>query len=360
MKAAILREIGKPLQIEDVQIDRPGPREVLIRTGATGICHSDLHFIQGSYATELPIILGHEAAGTVQAVGEQVSYVQPGDRVITCISKFCGGCAKCLSGRPVLCPHANSTRLPYDKPRIKQESTTINQFVGLASFAEQMLVHENAVVKVSEDVPFEQLSLIGCGVTTGLGAVLNTAQVKPGSTVAIIGCGGVGLNCVQGAVLAGALRIIAIDSIETKLTLAKEFGATNLINASDGDTVKRVLDLTDGGVDYSFEAIGTKTTAEQAFEILEPGGTATIIGMIPEGVKIELDGSSFLDERRVQGSNMGSNRFRIDMPKYIEFYLQGRLKLDELVSQRLNLEQINEGFVLMEQGHVARSVITFA
>ena len=242
---------------------------------------------------------------------------------------------------------------------MSQGDTPVTQMAQLGSFAEQMLVHENATVKVGDDLPFEQLALIGCGVTTGLGAVLNTARVEPGSTVAVIGCGGVGLNAIQGAVLAGALRIIAIDSVETKLGIAREFGATDVIDASSGDVVERVNDLTGGGVDYSFEAIGTKETAEQAFQILRRGGTATIIGMIPQGTKIELDGSSFLSERKIQGSSMGSNRFRIDMPRYIEFYKQGRLKLDELVTQRLNLGQVNQAFDDMKQGHVARSVITF-
>jgi len=224
-----------------------------------------------------------------------------------------------------------------------------------------MLVHENAVVRVDDDVPFEQLALVGCGVTTGLGAVFNTARVKPGSTVAVIGCGGVGLNCVQGAVIAGALRVIAIDRVETKLAMARELGATDVVDASGAGVVERVLELTSGGVDYSFEAVGTKETAEQAFEMLGKRGTATIIGMIPEGIKIELDGGSFLrrGERRIQGCWMGSNRFRVDMPRYVELYRQGRLKLDELVSQRMRLDQINTAFDDMKQGHVVRTVITF-
>ena len=222
-----------------------------------------------------------------------------------------------------------------------------------------MLVHETSLVKVDDDVSFEVLALIGCGVTTGLGAALNTARVEPGSTVAVLGCGGVGLSVIQGARIGGAGRIIAIDTVETKLTLARELGATDVIDASGGNVVQKVIDLTDGGVDYSFEAIGTKATAEQAFEMLKPGATATIMGMIPQGTKIELDGPSFLREKRIQGSSMGSNRFRIDMPRYIEFYRQGRLKLDEMVSQRLRLDQINKAFDDMAQGKVARSVIVF-
>ncbi|MEK7806546.1 MAG: Zn-dependent alcohol dehydrogenase, partial [Chloroflexota bacterium] len=322
-------------------------------------CHSDLHFVEGKYTTPMPIILGHEASGTVEAIGSQVTYLRPGDRVITCLSVFCGHCERCLSGRPVLCSRTDVVRAPTDPPRLRQGRTPVHQFANISSFAEQMLVHEHATVKVRDDIPFEQLALIGCGVTTGLGAALNTAKVEPGSTVAVIGCGGVGLNCIQGAALAGALRIIAIDEVETKLTLAREFGATDVVDASGGAVVEKVRDLTGGGVDYSFEAIGKKETAEQAFAMLRAGGAATIIGMIPQGVKIELDGASFLRERRIQGSSMGSNRFRIDMPRYIEFYRQGRLKLDQLVSQRLTLEQVNVAFEDMKQGHVARSVISF-
>ena len=359
MKAAILHEVNQPLQIEEVDIDRPGPREVLIRTGATGVCHSDLHFIEGTYSWPLPVILGHEAAGTVEAVGDQVSYVKPGDRVITCLSVFCGHCDKCLSGRPVLCSKTDVVRSPDDPPRLRQGDTEINQFAHISSFAEKMLVHEHATVKVRDDVPVEVLALIGCGVTTGLGAALNTARVEPGSTVVVIGCGGVGLSCIQGAALAGALRVIAVDAVDTKLKMAREFGATDVIDASGGGVVDKVKSLTGDGVEYSFEAIGTKETAEQAFEMLAPGGTATIIGLIPEGTKIELEGSSFLGERRIQGSSMGSNRFRTDMPRYIEFYRQGRLKLDEMVSQRMRLDQVNEAFEDMKQGHVARSVIIF-
>lgn len=359
MKAAVLREVDRPLEVEEVQIDNPGPTEILVRTGATGVCHSDLHFVEGLYAIAMPAVLGHEAAGTVEAVGELVSYVKPGDRVILCLSVFCGHCERCLSGRPVLCPRTDVVRGPDDPPRLSQGDTPLTQMALLGSFSEQMLVHEHSVVKVNDDLPFEQLALIGCGVTTGLGAALNTAKVEPGSTVAVIGCGGVGLNIIQGAKLAGALRIIAVDAVETKLGMAMEFGATDVVDASGGDVDKKVRDLTDGGVDYSFEAIGKKETAEQAFSMLRAGGTATIVGMIPQGTKIELDGPSFLREKRIQGSSMGSNRFRTDMPRYIEFYKQGRLKLDELVTQRLKLGQVNDAFADMKQGHVARSVITF-
>ncbi len=288
-----------------------------------------------------------------------MSYVKPGDRVITCLSVFCGHCEACLTGRPVLCTQTDVVRAQGETPRLSQGGESINQFAHVSSFAEQMLVHEHAVVKVDDDVPLDRLALIGCGVTTGMGAVFNTARVEPGSTVAVIGCGGVGLNCVQGAAIAGALRVIAIDTVETKLAMAREFGATDVVDASSGEVWKRVRDMTGGGVDYSFEAIGTKETAEESFRMLGWGGTATIIGMIPQGTKIEIEGSSLLRERRIQGSSMGSTRFRVDMPRYVEYYRQGRLKLDELVSQRLKLEQINEAFEDMKRGHVARSVVTF-
>jgi len=359
MKAAVMRGLNQPLQVEDIQVDNPGYREVLIRTGASGVCHSDLHFLEGSYPVPTPCVLGHEASGTVEAVGEHVTYVQPGDRVITCLSVFCGNCHQCMMGRPGLCNRTEVTRSPSESPRLSKDGERINQFINLSSFAEQMLVHEQAVVKVRDDVPFEQLALVGCGVITGVGAVLNTARIQPGSTVAVIGCGGVGLSSVQGALIAGAGRIIAIDVVKSKLEMARQFGATDLVDASDGGVVERVREMTGGGVDYSFEAIGAKETAEQAFQMLGDHGTATLIGMIPQGMKIELEGSAFLRERRIQGSVMGSNRFRIDMPRYIEYYRQGRLKLDEMISQRLHLQGVNGAFDDMKNGNVARSVILF-
>jgi S-(hydroxymethyl)glutathione dehydrogenase/alcohol dehydrogenase len=360
MKAAVLREINKSVEVEDVSIDNPGPNEVLVQTRATGVCHSDLHFVEGKYSIRMPVVLGHEAAGVVEAVGSLVTYVKRGDPVILCLSVFCGHCEYCLRGQPHLCTRTDVVRSSYEPPRLSQKGEAITQFAQLGTYAEQMLVHEHSLVKVDDDVPYDRLALIGCGATTGLGAVMNTARIEPGSTVAVVGCGGVGLNSIQGATLAGALRIIAVDTIESKLTLATQFGATEVIDASASDVVQQVIDMTNGGVDYSFEAIGLKKTAEQCYEMLRPGGTATIIGMIPEGTKIEIDAGNFLRrERKIQGSSMGSNRFRTDMPKYIEFYKQGRLKLDELVSQHLKLDQLNQAFADMKSGDVARSVITF-
>ncbi len=235
----------------------------------------------------------------------------------------------------------------------------MHQFLDLSSYAEQLLVHEHALVKIRDDMPLDRAALIGCGVTTGLGAVFNTARVPAGSTVAVIGCGGVGLNVVQGAALGGASRVIAVDRLPAKLELARKFGATDLVNATDGDPVAQVQELTGGGVEFSFEAIGLKQTAEQAWQMLRNGGTATVIGMIPMGTKIEILGMDFLFEKKIQGSNMGSNRFRVDMPKYVDFYLSGKLNLDDLVSQRIGLDGVNDAFAALEHGEVARSVMQF-
>ncbi|MEX2208232.1 MAG: Zn-dependent alcohol dehydrogenase [Myxococcota bacterium] len=357
MKAAVLRAVKQPLTIEDVQIGKPGPREVLVRTVAAGVCHSDLHFQTGAYTYPMPAVLGHESAGVVEQVGSDVHYVEPGDHVITCLSVFCGSCEFCLSGRPALCTKQGLRRAPTDAPRLSQNGTPIWQFLDLSSYAEQMLVHENAIVKIRKDMPLDRAALIGCGVTTGVGAVFNTAKVAPGSTVAVIGCGGVGLSAVQGAAIAGAGRVIAIDMLESKLELARKFGATDTVNAKKGDPIEQVRELTGGGVDYSFEAIGLKIAAEQAFAMLKNGGTATVIGMIPLGQKVELPGFDFLFEKKIQGSSMGSNRFRTDMPKYVDMYLNGKLNLDDLVSRRIKLSEINDAFDALHTGEVARSVI---
>ncbi len=360
MKAAVLREINKPLSIEDVTIDNPAPHEVLIRTVAAGVCHSDLHFANGSYQYPMPAVLGHESAGVVEKVGSEVRYVKPGDHVITCLSVFCGHCDYCTKGRPVLCTKEDTRRLPSAKPRISKDGSPVWQFLDLSSYAEQMLVHENAVVKIDKEMPLDRAALIGCGVMTGAGAVMNTARIPAGSTVAVIGCGGVGLSAIQGARIAGASRIIAVDRVASKLELAKRMGATDGVNATLGDPVEQVKQLTGGGVEFSFEAIGLKQTAEQAFGMLCNGGTATIIGMIPIGTKIELHGVEFLFEKRIQGSNMGSNAFRVDMPRFVELYKQGRLNLDDLISKRIQLAEVNEAFEDLKKGEVARSVILFS
>ena len=359
MKAAVFREVNVPMEIEEVQISKPGPREVLIRTSSAGICHSDMHFYNGTYPGQVPMILGHESAGVVEQVGSDVHYVKPGDHVITCLSVFCGHCEKCLTGHLSLCQEPEVNRSAEEEPRLSQDTSALTQFAQLGSFAEMMLVHEHAVVKIREDMPMDIAALIGCGVTTGVGAVIHTAAVEPGATVAVIGCGGIGLSCINGAVIAGASRVIAVDMVASKLELARKFGATDVVDASSGNAVEEIIEMTGGGVHYAFEAIGLKQTAEQAFQMLRNGGTATVIGMIPPGDMVSLHGVDFLFEKKIQGSMMGSNRFRVDMPRFVDFYLQGRLHLDDLISSRIKLSDINEGMAALESGEIARSVIMF-
>jgi S-(hydroxymethyl)glutathione dehydrogenase/alcohol dehydrogenase len=243
--------------------------------------------------------------------------------------------------------------------RLTQKGEAMHQFLSLSSFAEYLLVHEHAVVKVSEEMPFDRAALLGCAVITGVGSVFHTAKVEPGTSVAVIGCGGIGLAAINGAAIAGAGRIIAIDRVPAKLDLAEKFGATDVINANDVNVVKQVRELTRGGVHYSFEAIGLKVTAEQAFQMLRPGGTATVIGMLPGGVNLELRGIDFMLERKIQGTSMGSNRFRVDVPRFVDFYLSGRLHLDEMIGERIKLDQVNQALQALETGEMARSIIEF-
>ena len=359
MKAAVFREVNQPMEIEEVVLADPGPREVVVRTKAAGVCHSDLHFYNGTYPGQTPVVLGHESAGVVEEVGRDVTYVKPGDHVITCLSVFCGHCEHCLTGHMSLCGSSETRRGHDDVPRLSQSGDIVHQFASLSSFAERMLVHEHAVAKIRDDMPMDRAALIGCGVTTGVGAVIHTAAVEPGSTVAVIGCGGVGLSCINGAALAGAAKVIAVDQVASKLELARKFGATDTVDASESDPVDSVRQLTDGGVHYAFEAIGLKITAEQAFRMLRRGGTATVIGMIPPGEMVTLHGPDFLQEKTIQGSMMGSNRFRLDMPRFVDFYLQGKLHLDDMISSRIGLEDINDAMAQLETGEVARNVIVF-
>ena len=360
MKAAIMVGANEPVEIHDISIDQPGPREVLIRTGASGVCHSELHFLQGLYSQNTPTVLGHEGAGTVEKVGELVSYVKPGDRVITCLSSFCGNCERCLSGRPNMCMNKSELeRESGSTPRLSKNGEKFFALSGLGTHAEQMLVNENATVKIEghDDIPYEELALVGCGVMTGIGAAINTADVEVGATVAVIGCGGVGLNVIQGANLANAGKIIAIDREEVKLGMAMQMGATDVVDASvHTDISKRIFELTD--VDYSFEVIGLKETAEAAFHMLRRGGTATLIGMVPQGTMLEIPAWSW-GERRIQHSSIGSNRFRVQIPQLVDLYARGKIKLGDLVSQTMPLADINQAFEDMQKGQVARTVLTY-
>jgi S-(hydroxymethyl)glutathione dehydrogenase/alcohol dehydrogenase len=359
MKAAVLRAAHEPLAVEEVLIDAPRPREVLVRTAASGVCHSDYHFVTGDLEAPMPIILGHESAGVVEEVGRDVTHVQPGDHVVTCLSAFCGTCSFCLSGRPALCTKQGIDRAAGQPPRLSQDGTVVHQ-LGISSFAEKSLLHENALVKIDERMPLDVASLISCGVLTGLGSVFRTAKVRPGDTVAVVGCGGVGLACIQGAAIAGAARIVAVDTVAAKADLATRLGATDFVDATAGDAAAAVRDLTGGGVDYAFEAVGRPATFELAMMTTRPGGTTTMIGLMSPTAQFRLPHGALSLERRIQGCALGSNRFRMDIPHYVDLYLRGRLDLDAMVTSRIALEDVNDAFDRMSRGEGARSVITFA
>jgi len=361
VKAAVMRASKAPLELEEVRIDEPGPGEVLLRTAASGICHSDLHVIEGDLPVPPPCILGHEPAGIVDAVGEGVSGFAPGDHVIGCLTAWCGVCRFCTQGRPYLCPTQFAGRLPGAKPRLAgSNGAPINQFANLSSFAERMLCPERSLVKIRDDMPLDRASLIGCGVTTGLGAVLNTVHVPAGASVVVIGCGGVGLAAIQGARIVGAGRIIAVDTQPWKFELARALGATDCVDAKAGDPVAAVHQRTGGGADFAFECIGLIPTVQQAVAMTGRGGTTVLVGVVPLTQLVPISAADVtLQEKKITGSYMGSNRFRFDMPRYVDFYLDGRLKLDEMISSRIALDQVNEGFERMRKGEAARQVILF-
>ncbi len=356
MKAAVYEKPHQPLSIEDVDIIDPRPGEVLVRTVCSGVCHSDLHFVDGAWAMPMPCVLGHEASGVVEAVGDRVSYVSPGDHVIMSFKPFCGSCYHCLRGEAHLCndPTVNAEAAQ----RLSRNGTPLLQFASVGSFSEMMVTRESGVVKIPEEMPMAEAALIGCGVMTGVGAALYTAKVPGGAVVAVIGCGGIGLNVIQGCRLAGASEIIAIDVVPGKLEMATRFGATRTIDAKQNDAVAAVQELTGGtGVEYAFEAIGAPDAASQAFAMLRPGGTAVIVGMMPLGSEIRIPGPDFLQEKKMIGCMYGSTVFREHMPKLVDLFLKDRLDLSGLVSERLELAEVNEAFELMKSGKVARSVL---
>jgi len=350
IKAAVCRATHVAVGIESIDIDRPLGREVLVRTVATGVCHSDLHVVDGDgrFALDRGIVLGHEGAGIVEAVGDQVTALRRGDHVVAC------------SGHPNVCVGGAVARGESAPPRLSKKGQGIPSFAGIGSYAERMLLHENSVVKIDDDVPLDRAALVGCGVLTGVGAALRSAGLEAGQTVAVFGCGGVGLSIVQGARIGGARQIIALDQFDSKLEMARRVGATHGVNTSNDDPVKAVRSLTGGaGVDHAFEAVGNTTLVRQAIESLAIRGTATIVGVLPPDAKIEFPWMAIRPECRVQTSRMGGNRFRIDIPRYLDFYRQGRLLLDEMVTRRGRLDDINEAFRAMKAGEVARTVLTF-
>ncbi|HUK58048.1 MAG TPA: Zn-dependent alcohol dehydrogenase [Stellaceae bacterium] len=362
IKAAVFRKVHEPVSIEGVEIDKPAGREVLVRTVATGVCHSDLHVVDGlgRFPLDRPMVLGHEGAGIVETVGPDVATLKPGDHVVACLSGFCGTCEQCLSGHPNLCTGGIVTRPDTAPSRLSQKGSPFRQFLGISSYAERMLLHENSVVRIDPELPLDRAALVGCGVLTGVGAALRTSGLKAGESVAVFGCGGVGLSIVQGARIAGARQIIAVDMFAGKLEMAKRVGATHSVDAGNDDPVKAVRALTGGvGVNHAFEAVGVAKIVRQAIESLAIRGTATIVGVLPPDAMIEFPWMAIRPECKVQTCRMGSNRFRSDIPLYLDFYRQGRLMLDEMVSRRGRLSDINEAFRAMKAGEVARTVLTF-
>ncbi len=360
MKAAVLIEAGKPLVIEQVNISNPGPHEVLIRTAACGLCHSDLHFIEGTYPHPLPAIPGHEAAGIVEAVGSEVRTVKVGDAVVTCLSAFCGHCEYCVTGRMSLCLGGETRRKPGEAPRLtRPDGTLVNQMLNLSAYAEMMLIHEHACVAINPDMPLDKASVIGCAVTTGAGTIFNACKVTPGETVAVIGCGGVGLATINAAKIAGAGRIIAADPIPEKRALAMKLGATDVVDAMSEDAAAQIQELSKGGVDHAIEAVGRPASGELAVKSLKRGGTATILGMMPLSHQVGLSAMDLLSGKKLQGAIMGGNRFPVDIPRLVDFYMRGLLDLDSIISETIPLERINEGFDQMKRGDAARSVIVF-
>lgn len=359
MKAAILNEGAASLTVEDVDVSAVGAHEVLIQTAAAGLCHSDLYHLRGVFDIPRPTILGHESAGTVLQVGSEVRDLSAGDHVITSLSPFCGRCERCLAGRSHLCRGAHAQRSTTEAPRLSRAGSEVHQFLNVSSFAEQLLVHETATVKIDRAMPLALAALIGCGVTTGMGAVFNTAKVRPGETVAVIGCGGIGLSAIQAARVAGASRVFAVDLQTDKLQVAQKLGATDVLNAGDGDVGEALKDLTGGGVDHCVEAVGSPRTAETALKTLAVGGTATIVGLMPGGQTFPVQGRLLLDDRKLQGCYMGGANHRLVMPRYVEMYLAGRLLLDEMVSSRISLDGIDAAFQSMEEGHALRDLVVF-
>ena len=358
MKAAVLNERRTPLKIEEIELVEPGPGEVEVKLVASGVCHSDLHHMLRDMSTSSPpIVLGHEGAGIVKAVGPNVTRVQPGDHVIIAFGSKCGECFYCLRGMPYLCTPAAPNR-----PRLFRNGEKINQGFDASTFAERTVVSATNVVKIRDDAPLDRCSLVACGVTTGIGAVITTAKVEPGSNVLVIGTGGVGLNVVQGARLAGAARIIAVDTLDNKLELAREFGATHLINATRENVVERAKALTGGfGVDYAFEVIGLPKTIGQAYDSVRKGGVAVVVGVADESAELTIEPVWLMRHAKTLiGCNYGSVRPQVDFPRIVDLYMAGRIKLDELVTRRFDLTDINEAFRAMEAGEVARGILDLA
>lgn len=360
MKAAVMHGVGKRLTIEDIDTPEPGPGEVLVKVVASGVCHTDMFFLEherpAGYPINYPAIGGHEGAGIVERVGAGVKFVATGDHVVLAVATNCGRCRYCFGGRPFLCP---SNFAPRSRELGKIDGSSVTRLM-IGTFAEYALVPEEGAIKVRDDAPLDRLALLGCGVLTGVGAVINTAHVEPGSSVAVVGCGGVGLNIIQGARLAGASAIIAIDRVPMKLQLAERLGANHLINAETEDAVSRVVAITAGGADYAFEAIGTVQTVQQALQMTCLGGTAVMVGVIPNPAEqIPIMSGILFFERSLRSSIMGSSVPRRDIPRLVDLFMNGKLMLDELVSHRRPVEEINDAFDALRSGEAARTLICY-
>jgi S-(hydroxymethyl)glutathione dehydrogenase/alcohol dehydrogenase len=361
-KAAVLYELKQPLVVEDVEVLDPGPHEVLVRYVATGICHSDLHVITGDLPHPLPVVLGHEGAGVVERVGPGVESVRPGDHVVTSYIPSCGRCSYCIVGRPNLCALRDQPRhLMLDgTTRFRKGGRALNHFLQVSSYASRAVLLEHGVIPIRKDAPLDVVCLVSCAVTAGAGAVINRAKVTPGSTVAVFGCGGVGLNVIQAARLMGAAKIIAVDVLAQKLAWAEEFGATHAVNAASEDPVARIHAITGGGgADYAFEVVGGQRPIEQAFQSIHRGGTCVIIGISPAGTRLSIDPVMLLQERVLTGSSFGGSRQKVDLPLLIDLFMDGKLKIRELISRQMPLDEINRAFDLLQQGEVKRSVVVY-
>ncbi len=363
-EAAVLWQPGEPVEIVEVDLAAPREGEVLIEMAACGVCASDLHVVDGDMPEPLPLVLGHEASGVVADVGPGVDSLAPGDHVVLALVPACGRCAECLRGRPNCCEvgarMAATGTLADGTSRLSLNGTTLHHFNSVSSFARHAVVPESVAVKIRDDVPLDTVALVGCAVLTGCGAVLNTAGVREGASVAVWGCGGVGLNIVQGARLAGAAQIVAVDVRPEKLELARELGATALVHADEGvDVVAAVRELTDGGPDYAFEAIGTEPTVQQAWEAAGPRGTVVVVGILPKGKTLTIDPWQFFAEKTLKGSFLGSARVREEIPRLVDLYADGELRLDELVDRRIPLDGLPAALDRLRAGDGLRQLVVF-
>jgi S-(hydroxymethyl)glutathione dehydrogenase/alcohol dehydrogenase len=359
MKALVVNALDRGFDVEDVDIAAPIGREVLVNVQASDLCHTDLLFATHDIAPT-PSVLGHEVAGIVVAVGPDVTHVHVDDHVVGSLAQACGACARCLSGRPFQCQRPETTlRRPDDAPRLTRGGIGVFQGFGLGGFAERALIHENQLAVVPKELPFAQAALLGCGVVTGAGSVLNTANVRPGDSVVIFGAGGVGLNAVSGARIAGASRIVAIDVQPQRLDAARRFGATDLIDSTKSKPVETVRNLLPGGADHVFDFVGLKLVAEEAVAMLGLGGGLYLVGVSKPDVDISLNIFGAIGgQKRIVGVNFGSTNAKRDIPMYADLYLQGRMNLDDLVSQTISLRDVNEGYESLKGGSLNRVVVT--